>query len=69
MRGGFVTFAFNKETAQYALRICCTLGRVSVAMINKWLSNAHMLFTTLPNRATQETLLIECLTCLKPRLG
>ena len=42
---------------------------VSVAMINKWLSNAHMRFNTLPNRATQETLLIECLTCLRLRLG
>ena len=38
-------------------------------LVNKLVSNAHMWFNTLPNRATQEILLIECLTCLKLRLG
>ena len=37
----------------------CTLGRVSVAMINKWLSNTHVIQYPSKNRAYQETLLIE----------
>ena len=61
---GCITFAFNKETAHLL-----HMRRVSVAMINKRLSNAHMRFNNLWNRTSQETLLIKCLTCLKLRLG
>ena len=56
MCGGCVTFAFNKEIAQYALRICCSYGRESEAMIKKWHSNSR-------------NMSIKCLTCLKLRLG
>ena len=62
-------FFQQQKLRQYALHIYYTHGRGIVAMINKWNRNPHMWFNTLPNRATQETLLIECLTCLKLRLG
>ena len=36
-------------------------------MINKWLSNTHVIQFRSKNKATQETFFIECLTCLKTK--
>ena len=51
--------------------LCASVAHLEgwVLLWLKWLSNPHMWFNTLPNRATQETLLFECLTCLKLWLG